>query len=167
MKIKTMQDLLIDELRDLYSAESQLLRALPKMAKAASSPDLKSAFEQHQEITKRQVERLEEIFQGLGKSPKGKKCLGMEGLVQEGEEVIGDAGNPEVLDAALIGAAQRVEHYEISGYGTARTHARELGLQKEAGLLQETLDEESRTDEKLTQIAESMINQRAAGKSGE
>lgn len=162
MKMKTLQDLYIDELRDLYSAENQLVKALPKMAKAASSPELRAAFEEHLEQTKEHVTRLERIFEKLDVKAKGKKCKGMEGLIEEGKEMLEEDAEPEVLDAGLIGAAQRVEHYEIAGYGTARTHAQMLGDEKAASLLQQTLDEEGETDKKLTELAESLINQEAA-----
>jgi ferritin-like metal-binding protein YciE len=161
VKLDSLQNLYIEELRDLYSAENQLIKALPKMAKAASSPELQAAFTQHLAETKGQVERLEQIFETLGKSPKGKTCQAMEGLVAEGEELIGKKPDPDVLDAGLIAAAQRVEHYEIAGYGTVRTYAQLLGDSAAAGLLQQTLDEEGLTDKKLTQLAESLINPQA------
>lgn len=162
MKIKTLEDLYVDELKDLYNAEQQVMRSLPKMAKAAESEELRSAFEQHLEETKTQVRRLEEIFNELGMSPKGKKCLGMEGLIAEGQEIMSEASDPTVKDAGIISAAQHVEHYEIAGYGCARTFARTLGHNHHVELLQETLQEESKTDELLTQIAERGINQGAA-----
>lgn len=158
MKLKTLKDLYIEELRDLYSAEKQILKALPKMAKAATSPQLKAAFTEHLEQTKGQVGRLETIFERLGKRPTGKTCKAMEGLVEEGEELIEEEPEPHVLDAGLISAAQRVEHYEIAGYGSVRTYARLLGETEAVGLLQETLDEEGTTDKKLTDLAESLIN---------
>ena len=158
MKLESLQDLLVHELKDLYSAENQLVKALPKMAKAAESEDLKAAFEEHWEVTKTQVERLETIFEELGVSPKGKKCKAMEGLIEEGSELISEDGEPSVKDAALIAAAQKVEHYEIAGYGCARTYAQLLGMDKAAELLQETLDEEGETDKKLTELAESVVN---------
>jgi ferritin-like metal-binding protein YciE len=158
MKLDSLQKLYVEELRDLYSAENQILKALPKMAKAASSPELKQAFEEHLEQTKGQVDRLERIFEKLGKSPKGKKCKAMEGLVEEGAELMKEDADPAVLDAGLIAAAQRVEHYEIAGYGTVRTYANMLEDQDAADLLQETLDEEGETDKKLTSLAESLIN---------
>ncbi|HEX8204211.1 MAG TPA: ferritin-like domain-containing protein [Isosphaeraceae bacterium] len=162
MKLDSLQKLYVEELRDLYSAENQILKALPKMAKAASSPELQAAFQQHLEVTKGQVQRLEQIFETLGKSPKGKKCKAMEGLVEEGQELMSADAEPEVLDAGLIAAAQRVEHYEIAGYGTVRTYAQLLGDQEAADLLQQTLDEEAQTDEALSQLAESLINIQAA-----
>jgi ferritin-like metal-binding protein YciE len=153
-----LEELLVDELKDLYSAESQLVKALPRMAKAAHSPELKRAFERHLEETRRQVERLDQIGQTLDTKMTGKKCKGMEGLIEEGKEVIEEDFDDNTRDAGLIGAAQRVEHYEIAGYGTARTHAELLGYPKVAKLLQQTLDEEAAADKKLTQLAESIIN---------
>lgn len=162
MKLESLHDLLVDECKDLYSAENMLVKALPKMAKAASSPELKAAFEEHLEETRGQVDRLVTIFESLGASPKGKKCKAMEGLVEEGSEVIEADGDGSVKDAALICAAQKVEHYEMAGYGCARTFAQLLGLNDVADLLQETLDEEGNADKKLTEIAESNINVEAA-----
>ncbi len=156
-----LRELYIDELKDLYNAENQLLKALPKMAKAASSDELRQGFEEHLEQTKGQVQRLEQIFQKLGESPKGKKCKGMEGLIEEGSEVIEEDFDGAVKDAALIGAAQRVEHYEIAGYGTVRSIAETLGEDNHVSLLEETLEEEKETDEKLTQLAE-QINKEAS-----
>jgi ferritin-like metal-binding protein YciE len=153
-----LEELLIDELKDLYSAENQIIKALPKMAKAASSPELKRAFERHLEETRRQVERLDQIGEALDARMTGKKCKGMEGLIEEGKEIMAEDLEESALDAGLIGAAQKVEHYEIAAYGTARTHASMLGLNKIAKLLQQTLDEEGATDKKLTQLAESIIN---------
>ncbi|HZQ69336.1 MAG TPA: ferritin-like domain-containing protein [Terriglobales bacterium] len=149
-----LRDLYIDELKDLYNAENQLLKALPKMAKAASSEQLKEGFEEHLEQTRGQVQRLEVIFESLGENPKGKKCVGMEGLVKEGSEIMGEDFEGAVMDAALIGAAQRVEHYEIAAYGTASEFARILGESDHVSLLEETLREEKETDEKLTKLAE-------------
>jgi ferritin-like metal-binding protein YciE len=157
MQLGSLHDLYVDELKDLYNAENQLLKALPKMAKAASAPELRTAFEGHLEETKEQVRRLEKIFKRLEASPKGKKCKAMEGLIEEGKEVMDDA-HPPVLDAALIAAAQRVEHYEMAGYGCVRTFARLLGYEDAAELLQETLDEEGAADKKLTELAETIIN---------
>jgi ferritin-like metal-binding protein YciE len=153
-----LQELLVDELKDIYNAENQIIKALPKMAKAASSPELKRAFERHLEETKRQVERLDQIGEALDIKLTGKKCKGMEGLIEEGKEIISEDLEANALDAGLIGAAQKVEHYEIAAYGTARAHANMLGLNKIARLLQQTLDEEGNTDKKLTQLAESIIN---------
>jgi ferritin-like metal-binding protein YciE len=154
MEMKSLKDLYVSELKDLYSAENQLLKAIPKMAKAATSEPLKKAFTGHLEQTKTHVERLETIFEELGASPKGKKCKAMEGLVKEGAEVIEEDASPEVKDAALIAAAQRVEHYEMAGYGCVRTYAQLLGETSAAKLLQQTLNEEGDTDKKLTGLAE-------------
>jgi len=148
-----LKDLYIDELKDLYNAENQLVKALPKMARAASSDELRRGFEEHLEQTKGHVQRLEKIFQALGESPKGKKCKGMEGLIEEGSEVMEEDYEGSVLDAALIGAAQRVEHYEIAGYGTVRSMAETLGESNHVSLLEETLEEEKETDEKLSELA--------------
>jgi ferritin-like metal-binding protein YciE len=158
MKLDSLKALYIEELRDLYNAENQITKALPKMAKAATSPELKQAFEMHLEETQGQIGRLEQIFEALGESPKGKTCKAMQGLVEEGEEILKAKADPMVRDAALIAAAQRVEHYEIAGYGTVRTYAKLLKEQKAAKLLQATLDEEGATDEKLTSLAEGGIN---------
>jgi len=149
-----LKELYIDELKDLFSAENQLLKALPRMAKAATSEELSSAFTEHLEQTKGQVQRLEQIFEMLDENPKGKKCVGMEGLVKEGAEMMGEDFEDEVLDAGLIGAAQRIEHYEIAAYGTARAFAELLGESDQASLLGETLEEEKETDQKLTQLSE-------------
>lgn len=157
MKIESLRELFVEELKDLYSAEQQLVKALPKMARAATSPALRKGFEKHLEETKVQVERLEAIFEQLDESPKGKKCKAMEGLVEEGSEVIEEDMDDDVRDAALIAAAQRVEHYEIAGYGCVRTYAELLGESKAAKLLQKTLDEEGATDKTLTGLAE-LIN---------
>jgi len=162
MKLNSLEDLFVDELRDLYSAENQIVKALPKMAKAAHNLELQEGFQEHLEQTKEHVQRLEQICESLDISPKGKKCRAMEGLLEEGREMMSEDAEPEVMDAALIGAAQRVEHYEIAAYGCARTYARQLGHEDAANLLQQTLDEESETDRKLTQIAESMVNVHAA-----
>jgi ferritin-like metal-binding protein YciE len=162
MALESLEALYIEQLKDLYSAETQIIEALPKMAKAASNADLKSAFEQHLAVTRRQKERLEQIFEELDRGPRGHKCKGMEGLIKEGEELMKkhDA-DPDTLDAGLIVSAQKVEHYEIAGYGSVRTFAERLGYNDAAALLQETLDEESETNEKLTMIAESHINREA------
>jgi ferritin-like metal-binding protein YciE len=152
MTNESLKELYIDELRDLYSAENQLVKALPKLAKTATSDDLSAAFEEHFEQTKGHVQRLEQIFESLGESPKGKKCVGMEGLVKEGSELSGEFEG-EVLDAGLIGAAQRVEHYEISAYGTVAAFAEVLGESEQQSLLNETLQEEKETDEKLTELS--------------
>jgi ferritin-like metal-binding protein YciE len=161
MKLDSLKKLYIQELQDLYSAENQILKALPKMAKAATSPELKAGFNQHLEETKGQVTRLETIFEQLGESPKGKTCKAMEGLVKEGEELMHEKAEPEILDAGLIAAAQRVEHYEMAGYGTVRNYAKMLKMNEAAKLLQQTLDEEGATDKKLTMLAESLINPEA------
>jgi ferritin-like metal-binding protein YciE len=153
MTAEELKELYVDELKDIYSGETQLVKALPKLAKAASNEDLKAGFEEHLEQTKGHVERLEQIFEQLGESPKGKKCVGMEGLVKEGAEAIDEDYEDDVKDAALIGAAQRVEHYEIAAYGTVRTLAQLLGESEHVSLLEETLEEEKATDEKLTEIA--------------
>jgi ferritin-like metal-binding protein YciE len=159
MADKGLRELYVDELKDLYNAENQLVKALPKMAKAASSVDLRSGFEEHLEQTKGHVQRLETIFSQLDESPKGKKCKGMEGLIEEGSEAM-DEYEDAVLDAALIGAAQRVEHYEMAGYGTACAFAEELGESEQASLLKETLEEEKETDKKLSTLAK-QINPQA------
>lgn len=161
-EINPLEELLVDELRDIYSAENQIIKALPKMAKTASAPELKRAFERHLEETKRQVERLNQIGESLEFKLTGKKCKGMEGLIEEGKEIMSEDLDDSALDAGLIGAAQKVEHYEIAAYGTARTHAQLLGYNKVAKLLQQTLDEEGATDRKLTALAESVINVEAA-----
>jgi ferritin-like metal-binding protein YciE len=157
-EMNPLEELLQDELKDLYSAENQIIKALPRMAKAASSPELKRAFERHLEETRRQVERLDAIGEELEIKLTGKKCMGMEGLIEEGKELMGEIDDEGALDAGLIGAAQKVEHYEIAAYGTARTHAEMLGYRKIAKLLQQTLNEEGMTDKKLTQLADSLIN---------
>ncbi len=157
-EMNPLEELLIDELKDIYSAENQIIKALPKMAKAASSPELRRAFERHLEETRRQVERLDQIGDALEIKLTGKKCKGMEGLIEEGKEIMQEDLDENAIDAGLIGAAQKVEHYEIAAYGTARTHAEILGYNKVARLLQQTLTEEGNTDKKLTQLAESIIN---------
>ena len=152
-KISTPRDLLVEELKDLYSAETQLLKALPRMAKAADSDELRSAIEHHLKQTEGHVKRLDKIGKQLDESMKGKKCKAMEGLVEEGKEIMEEDAEPAMLDLALIGAAQKVEHYEIAGYGTARTLAELAGESDIAEILQETLDEEGETDKLLTSIA--------------
>jgi ferritin-like metal-binding protein YciE len=163
MNLTNLDKLFIHELKDLYSAENQLLKALPKMAQAASNDDLRQGFEHHLEETKEHVSRIEKIFEDLDGSPSGEKCDGMAGLIAEGEEIIEMEGDPVVKDAALIAAAQRVEHYEIAGYGSARTYAKHLGNSNAEQLLQQTLDEEGATDKKLTDLAENsaQLNQAA------
>jgi ferritin-like metal-binding protein YciE len=153
-----LEELFIDELKDIYSAENQIVKALPKMVKAATSPELKRAFERHLEETRRQVERLDQVGEALDIKLTGKKCKGMEGLLEEGKEIMEEDLDENATDAGLIGAAQKVEHYEIAAYGTVRTHATLLGYNKVARLLQQTLNEEGATDKKLTQLAESIIN---------
>ena len=162
MKTGTLEDLLTDELKDLYSAENQILKALPKMAKSAQSEELRMAFEEHLEQTKEQVRRIEQICEDINVSPRGKKCVGMEGLIEEGKEVMQEELDADSMDAGLIGAAQKVEHYEMAAYGTARAHARQLGFNRAVSLLEKTLEEEKTTDEKLTKLAENQINVQAA-----
>ena len=161
MKLDTLKTLYIDELRDLYNAENQLLKALPKMAKASSSEELQDAFEKHLEQTKMHVERLEEVFEEIGGKPKGKTCKAMKGLIDEGSEVLKEDGEESVIDAGIIVAAQKVEHYEIAGYGSVRTFAQLLGKDKSADLLQTTLDEESEANELLNKLAEDIVNPEA------
>jgi ferritin-like metal-binding protein YciE len=162
MEIDSLQELLVEEMRDLYSAENQLTKALPKMAKKASNPQLKKAFEVHLRETEGQLKRLQQIFDKLGKKPTGKKCAAMEGLIEEGKEMMAEDMDEETMDAALISAAQKVEHYEIASYGTVRTWANLIGDEQTARLLQQTLDEEGKTDRLLTELAESSINVDAA-----
>lgn len=166
MKITGLDQLLEDELKDIYSAENQLLKALPKMAGAAESKDLRAAFEKHLEQTQTHVQRIEEICRDLKIEPSGKTCAGMGGLLKEGEEVLESDMDSEPKQAALIGAAQRVEHYEIAAYGTARAHAKQLGYVKAFDVLTQTLNEEKETDQKLTQLAENRANVEAAMSSG-
>jgi ferritin-like metal-binding protein YciE len=167
MKNNSLRELYVTELQDIYDAENQLVKALPQMAKAATSEDLRSGFQEHLEQTKEHVRRLEQIFDGLGEKAKAKKCKGMQGLVAEGSEIIDeDEFEDEVKDAALISAAQRVEHYEIAAYGTVRTYAEILGQQNDISLLEKTLQEEKETDEKLTELAEN-INVEAAESDGQ
>lgn len=160
MAFENLQDLFVHELKDLYSAENQILKALPKMVQAANSAELQQAFQDHLTQTEGHVQRLEDILRELQVSPRGVKCAGMEGLLEEGKEVLKQKAEAQdwVLDAALIGAAQRVEHYEMAAYGTARAHAEKLGLYRAAKLLQQTLDEEGAADKKLTEIAERAVN---------
>lgn len=161
MKLQNLKDVYVDALKDIYNAENQLTKALPKLAKAANAPELKQAFETHLEQTRHQIERLDEIFDQLGTGAKGKRCRGMEGIVEEGAEMIEADGDLSVIDAGLIAAAQKAEHYEIANYGCVRTWAEMLGESRAAQLLKETLDEESATDEKLTQLAERIVNPEA------
>lgn len=158
MEMESLQELYVDELKDLWSAEKQITKALPKMIRAATHPQLKKAFTKHLKQTEVQVTRLERIFKELGESPRGKKCVGMEGVLEEGSELIKEKPDKDVLDAGLIAAAQHVEHYEMAGYGTVRTWALALGYDRQAALLQQTLDEEKQTDADLTLLAESSIN---------
>ena len=166
MKITNLEQLLEDELKDLYSAENQLLKALPAMAEAAESKDLRASFEKHLEQTQTHVQRIEEISRDLKIEPSGKTCAGMAGLIREGEEIIQSDMEPEPKQAALIGAAQRVEHYEIAAYGTARAHAKQLGYVKAYEVLTQTLNEEKETDQKLTHFAENRANVKAAMNTG-
>jgi ferritin-like metal-binding protein YciE len=161
MKLNSLEDLLHDNLKDLYSAENQLVKALPKMAKAASTPDLSAGFTEHLEQTRVHVQRLEQVCKQLGINPKGKKCAAMEGLIEEGKEMMEEDAAPAVMDAGLIAAAQKVEHYEMAGYGCVREWAEQLGLRNAAALLAKTYQEEKATDEKLTQLAKQMVNQEA------
>jgi ferritin-like metal-binding protein YciE len=158
VEMNTLQELYVQELKDLYSAENQILKALPRMAKAASHKELKRGFTAHERQTRQQVKRLERIFKQLGENPRGKKCVGMQGILEEGTELIKERPEPDVLDAGLIAAAQHVEHYEMAGYGTVRTWADKLGRDQDAELLQQTLDEEKQTDMLLTDLAERSIN---------
>jgi ferritin-like metal-binding protein YciE len=162
MELETLKDLYIHELKDLYSAEKQIIKALPKMAKAASNEELAAGFKLHLEETKEQATRLEKILKSHGQTTRGPKCKGMEGVLKEGEEMIEEEADEEVRDAGLIAAAQRVEHYEIAGYGCARTYGEMLGDKEGAKLLQQTLNEEADTDKKLTKLATSVINVAAA-----
>ncbi len=166
MSMDSLKDLYVEQLRDLYSAENQILKALPMMAEKASNPELKAAFQEHERVTTDQVARLETIFDGLGEKPSGHHCKGMEGLLKEGQEMIKEKGDPATLDAGLIAAAQRVEHYEIAGYGCVRTYAERLGYTDAARTLQQTLDEEGQTDERLSALAETIINPQAEGGEG-
>jgi ferritin-like metal-binding protein YciE len=161
MAVKTMKDLLIDELRDIYHAEKQLTRALPKLARAASNEQLKEAFTQHLEETRGQIERLEQVFELLDTRTRGKPCHAMEGLIEEAKEIMEMGLEPELLDVALIAAAQKVEHYEIAGYGTLVALAQASGFSEAAQLLQETLDEEKKTDQLLNKLAISDVNMKA------
>jgi ferritin-like metal-binding protein YciE len=166
MEHQALKELYIDELKDIYNAENQLVKALPKMAKTANSEELRTGFEGHLEQTRGHVQRLEQIFKELGEKPSGKKCKGMEGLLAEGQEIMGEDFEDDVMDAALISAAQRVEHYEIAAYGTVRTYAELLGEDTAAQLLEQTLEEEKETDQKLTDMA-GEINVKALGESSE
>lgn len=166
MKLNTLHDLLVDEVKDLYSAENQLTKALPKLAKAATTPELKKAFEHHLEQTRGHVDRIVRAAEAIEASPKGKKCVGCAGLIEEGAELLQLEADPDVRDAGLIGATQRVEHYEMAAYGAARAHAELLGYGEAVDLLQKTLDEEGDANKKLTEIAGSMVNPRARSMEG-
>ncbi|MGI8819644.1 MAG: ferritin-like domain-containing protein [Chthoniobacterales bacterium] len=157
----TLNELLEEELKDIYSAERQLLKALPKMVKKATSPVLKSALQEHLQVTEQQVQRLEQVFETLGKPAKAKTCKAMQGLIAEGKEIMEEDASDAVMDAGIIAAAQKVEHYEIASYGTVRTWARLCGEEEAAELLQQTLDEEGEADQRLTEIAESLVNPKA------
>jgi ferritin-like metal-binding protein YciE len=167
VKINSLHDLYVEQLRDLYDAENQLIKALPKIADAATSPELRSGIELHLEQTKGHAERLERIFESLGEKAKGEKCKGMEGVLKEGSELLGEDMQEDTKDAAIIAGAQRVEHYEIAGYGTARTFANLLGDIEAARLLEQTLEEEKETDAKLTDLAENINIQAKEGAEGE
>lgn len=169
MPLDSLKDLFLNELKDVYNAEKQILKALPRLAKAADAPDLQQAFTKHLRETEGQVKRLERIFKSVGQTARGKKCKGMEGLIEEGKEILEEEGSPEVIDAALISAAQRVEHYEIAAYGCLRTYAQLLGYDEADRLLQETLREEEATDKALTALGKGGINQAAvaAGEEGD
>jgi ferritin-like metal-binding protein YciE len=167
MKLDSLKKLYLEELRDLYSAETQLVKALPEMVKGASSAELKQAFGNHLEQTEEHVERLNEIFGRLGEQPTGKTCKAMKGLIEEGSEMLEEEGEESVIDAGLIGAAQRIEHYEIASYGTVRTFADLLGEEDAAELLQQTLDEEGETNEELSELAERTVNKEALTEDGE
>ena len=166
MALESMQDLFLNELKDSYNSEKQIVRALPRLAKAAASPELAQALRKHLKETENQVQRLERIFKSLGQTPRGKKCKGMEGIIEEGKEVLEEEGAPEVIDAALIAAAQRVEHYEMAAYGCLRTYAQLLGYSDAERLLQETLNEEEAADRTLTALGEGGINQAAVAAGG-
>jgi ferritin-like metal-binding protein YciE len=166
MQKDSLRQLYLDELRDLYSAETQIVKALPKLAKASSNAGLRQAFEEHLRQTSEHVARLEQIFEMLEEKPSGRKCLGMDGLVKEGAETMQEDYAEEVMDAAVIGAAQRVEHYEIAGYGTVRAYAELLGEDEHISLLEQTLEEEKQADEKLTQLAEQINRQAELGEEG-
>jgi ferritin-like metal-binding protein YciE len=167
MKLDSLHKLFVEQLRDIYNAENQLLKALPKMAKSASSDELRQAFEDHLEQSKEHVGRLEQVFKDLDEKAKGKTCHGMKGLIEEGSEILDQDGEESVLDAGIIAAAQKIEHYEIATYGTLRTWANLLGQDDAAELLQETLDEEGDTDKRLNDLAEDIVNPEALAESEE
>jgi len=166
MKATSLQELYVEQLRDLYDGEQQIIKALPKMVEKATSQELKEALNEHLEVTREQATRIEQIFEKLGDNAKGEKCKGIAGIIDEGEDLIGDVKDDDTRDAAIIAAAQRVEHYEMAGYGTARTYAELLDADDAVGLLQQTLDEEKEADETLTELA-GQINVSAAGKTSE
>jgi ferritin-like metal-binding protein YciE len=166
MPLESLQDLFLNELKDVYNAEKQIVRALPRLAKAAEAPELAQAFTKHLRETEGQVQRLERIFKSLGQTPRGKTCKGMQGLLEEGKEILEEEGAPEVIDAALISAAQRVEHYEMAAYGCLRTYAQLLGMGEADRLLEQTLREEEAADQKLTSLAEGGLNQAAFAAGG-
>ena len=161
-KEKTLDDLFLATLKDIYYAEKQILRSLPKMAKAAEADELREAFETHKQETQGQIQRLEQVFEMLGKKASGKTCEAIQGIIEEGKEIMEEFGDSEALDAGLIAAGQAVEHYEMSRYGTLRTWAQELGMDEAVSLLEETLEEEKKTDKLLTELAEARVNQKAA-----
>jgi ferritin-like metal-binding protein YciE len=158
MSVSNLEDALFEELKDILHAEKQITKALPRMAKKASQPELKKAFEEHLQVTEKQIERLEQVFELLDRAPRAKKCVAMEGILDEGKEHLKEDAEEEVLDAMMIADAQKVEHYEIASYGTVKAWAEQLGLDQIAGLLDETLQEEKETDEKLNEIAMRMVN---------
>ncbi|HUF89641.1 MAG TPA: ferritin-like domain-containing protein [Gemmatimonadota bacterium] len=158
MNLDSLRKLYVHELKDLYSAEQQIVDALPKMIAGAGNKDLKKALKEHLEVTRKQAKRLEKVFEGMDFSPRGSKCEGMEGLLKEAAGLLKEKADPDVLDAAIIAAAQRVEHYEIAGYGVARTYAEKLGDYKAADLLQQSLEEEAQADRHLSRLAERTIN---------
>ena len=162
MQMRSLQDLYAEKLQDLYSAEEQIIKALPKMMESAGNDELRRGFELHLRQSEQHVERLDRLFQQLGQKGGRIECEGMRGIIKEGQKAMKEVKDPDTLDAALIAAAQAVEHYEMAGYGTARTWARQLGREQDARLLQQTLDEEEQTDRKLTEVAETMVNRQAA-----
>lgn len=166
MTMETLRDLYVSEIKDLYDAENQIIKALPKMIEVTSSDELRSAFQEHLHATQQQVDRLERVFGLLGEKPKARKCDGMRGIISEGEDVLDANAGPAILDAALIASAQRVEHYEIAAYGTVCAYAKQLGFDDQLELLHETLEEEKEADERLTQIAEDVINVEAVREAG-
>ena len=161
MPMNSMQELATQKLQMIYDAENQALKAYPQMMSAVSSPQLRQAFQQHMQETQQQVQRLEQLFQQMGTSPSSKPCISMQGLLQEGQQIIQQGGSPEVLDAAILASAQAIEHHEIAAYGTARTMAQQLGMHDAARVLEQTLEEEKKTDKLLTRIAEQNVNQQA------